>query len=214
MSAQCPKNTRPPPECLGWESVSSVSYYTADTVSSIIRDMTNFELNHSLDMLRLTQTDLAARLGVTPRTVRRWQAGEQPIPIWVREVLNAWHQLHARNLPWGADLESIWYGDDDQIRRHEDHDKALAALLQRVRARGGPAAPWRVNLREHSATLGPMSVRFYRLASDSFSLANYRRGDVPPDAHRDQPLIEDAVAAFAAAVGAARSSRPNQAWDE
>ena len=183
-------------------------------MSSMIGDMTNLELNRSLDMLRLTQADLAARLGVTPRTVRRWQVGEQPIPIWVHEVLKAWHQLHARNLPWGADLESIWYGDDDQIRRHEDHDKALAALLQRVRARGGPAAPWRVNLREHSATLGPMSVRFYRLASDSFSLANYRRGDVPPDAHRDQPLIEDAVAAFAAAVGAARSSRPNQAWDE
>jgi DNA-binding XRE family transcriptional regulator len=185
-----------------------------DITSYIMADMTNLELNHCLEALSLTQADLAARLGVTPRTVRRWQAGEQPIPTWIAEVLGAWRQLHAHNLPWGADLESIWYGDDDQIRRHQDHDAALAALLRRVKARGGPAAPWRVNLREHRATLGPMIVRFYRLASDSFSLANYRRADVPPDVHRDQPLIEDAVAAFAASISAARTARPNQAWDE
>src|ERR1019366_25432 len=72
-------------------------------------------------------------------------------------------------------LESIWYGDDDQIRRHQEHDKALAALLRRVEARGGPAAPWRVNLKEHNATIGPMVVTFYKLLSRSFSLAHYRR---------------------------------------
>jgi DNA-binding XRE family transcriptional regulator len=176
--------------------------------------MINTELTNCLAMLNLTQADLAARLGIAARTVRRWQAGDQPIPTWVVEVLDVWRQLHACGLPWGADLESIWYGDDDQVRRHQDHDKALAALLRRVKARGGPAAPWRINLRERSATLGPMTVRFYKLASNSFSLANYRRGDVPPDARRDQLLIEDAVVAFSEAVSAARTARPNQAWDE
>lgn len=175
--------------------------------------MTNIELNRYLERLDLTQADLAARLGVATRTVRRWQAGDQPVPVWVDEVLAAWRQLQARNLPWGADLESVWYGNDDQIRRHQDHDRALATLLRRVNARGGPAAPWRIKLRERSATLGPMTVRFYKLASDSFSLANYRRGDMAPDPHRDQSLIEDAVAAFAAAVSAARSSQPGRAWD-
>jgi len=174
----------------------------------------NTELTTSLAMLNLTQADLAARLGVAERTVRRWQAGEQQIPTWVVELLDVWRQLHASGVPWGADLESIWYGDDVQIRRHQDHDKALAALLRRVKARGGPAAPWRINLREHSATLGRMTVRFYKLASNSFSLANYRRGDVPPDARRDHQLIEDAVVAFSEAVSAARTARPNQAWDE
>ncbi|HTV68777.1 MAG TPA: hypothetical protein VMF90_09580 [Rhizobiaceae bacterium] len=176
--------------------------------------MTGDELNRYLELLELTQADLAARLGVTTRTVRRWQTSEQPTPPWVAEVLGAWRQLHTRNLPWGADLESVWYGDDDQIRRHQDHDKALAALLQRVKARGGPSAPWRVNLRDHSATLGPITVRFYRLASNSFSVANYRRGDMLPDARRDQPLIEDAVAAFAAAVSEARRARHHEGWDE
>lgn len=177
-------------------------------------DMKNTELTRFLAMLNLTQADLAARLGIAARTVRRWQAGEQPIPTWVVEVLDAWRQLHAAGLPWGADLESIWYGDDEQVRRHQDHDKALAALLRRVKERGGPAAPWRINLRERSATLGPMTVRFYKLASNGFSLQNYRRGDVPPDARRDRPLIEDAVFAFSEAVGAARTARPHQAWDE
>ncbi len=182
-------------------------------MSSIHADMKNGEFSQSLNALGLTQTDLAIRLGVTVRSVRRWQTGEQEIPEWVAEVLSAWHQLHARNIPWGADLESIWYGDNEQIRRHQDHDKALAALLKRVKNRGGPAAPWRVNLQDHSATLGRMSVRFYMLASGGFSLANYRRGDVHSDPQRDQALIEDAVAAFASAVSAARTERPRQAWD-
>lgn len=172
------------------------------------------EFRRSVQMLGLQQVDLAARFGVNSRTVRRWWAGAQPIPAWVTEVLSAWRQLHERQLPWGADLESIWYGDDDQIRRHQSHDKALAALLKRVRARGGACTPWYINLRERRASLGKITVRFYKLKSGSFSLASYRRGDMLPDVGRDWQLIEDAVAAFAEAVSAARAARPKKAWDE
>jgi hypothetical protein len=176
--------------------------------------MTNAELNQHLEMLGLKQRDAADLLRVTPRALRRWQSGEQEIPGPVAELVEAWRQLYAAKIPWGADLETIWYGDDDQIRRHQDHDKALAALLRRVENRGGLAAPWRVNLKEHSAALGPMVVRFYKLLSGGFSLANYRRSDTDPDPRRDQILIEDAVAAFAAAIGKARAERPRQVWDE
>ena len=179
-----------------------------------MRGMTDLEFNQHLEALGLRQTDAAILLRVTPRAVRRWQNGEQVIPGTVAELVKVWRQLDAAKIPWGADLESIWYGDDDQIRRHQDHDKALAALLRRVEDRGGPASPWRVNLKEHSAALGPMVVHFYRLQSGSFSLANYRRGDREPNVRRDQPLIEDAVAAFAAAVGKAGVERPNENWDE
>ncbi len=95
--------------------------------------MTNVEFNQHLEALNLKQSDAAALLRVTPRAVRRWQSGEQAIPGTVVELLTVWRQLQAATLPWGADLESIWYGDDDQIRRHQDHDKALAATLERVK---------------------------------------------------------------------------------
>jgi hypothetical protein len=176
--------------------------------------MTNDQFNMCLETLGLKQSDAAALLRVTPRAVRRWQTGEQAVPGYLVELLEAWRQLHDRNIPWGAALEAIWFGEDDQIRLHQDHDKALAAVLQRVRARGGPAAPWRVNLKEHSATLGRMDVGFYKLQSGSFSLANYRRGDREVDGRRDQDLIEDAVAAFAAAVGKAREEHPDRDWDK
>ncbi|MGO8844585.1 MAG: hypothetical protein ACLQFI_04455 [Methylocella sp.] len=176
--------------------------------------MTGAEFNHNLELLGLKQSDAAALLQVTPRAVRRWQSGEQQVPGTVAELVMIWRQLHAANIPWGADLESIWYGDDDQIRRHQDHDKALAAVLRRVKARGGFAAPWRVNLKEHSATLGQMVVRFYKLSSGSFSLQNYRRGDRERDPYRDQLLIEEAIAAFSAAIGKAKSERPEPEWDE
>jgi hypothetical protein len=151
---------------------------------------------------------------VTSRAVRRWQSGEQAIPATVVELLGVWRQLHAALLPWGADLESIWYGDDDQIRRHQEHDKALAVVLRRVKKRGGGRPDlWRVNLTRHSATLGNMTVSFYRLRSGSFSLAHYRCGEGEPNPRRDQTLIEDAVAAFATAVGKAVAERPDQSWD-
>jgi hypothetical protein len=71
-----------------------------------------------------------------------------------------------------------------------------------------------VNLKEHTAAIGPMVVTFYKLLSGSFSLAHYRRRDIEPDPYRDQSLIEDAVAAFAASVTKARTERPCQDWDE
>lgn len=178
-------------------------------------DMNAQDFSHSLHKLGMSQADIAARLGVNARTVRRWQTGEQPIPLPVVEVINAWRQLQAVGLPWGADLESVWFGDDEQIRLHQDHDKALAGILERVRSRGGPSAPWRVNLRERRASLGPITVSFNRLRSNSFSPSYYRRSDnLPPDARRDQGLIEDAVSIFAEAVADARRKRPDQGWDE
>ena len=172
------------------------------------------EFNNRLAALGLKQSDAAAMFRVTPRAVRRWQSGEQPVPGAVVELLDVWKQLHDRHMPWGPAMEAIWYGDDEQISLHHDHDKALVALLDRVRARGGASAPWRVNLKEHSATLGSMHVGFYKLRSGGFSLANYRRADRDQNGERDRLLIEDAVAAFSEAVSKARWEDPNRDWDE
>lgn len=167
------------------------------------------EFNNYLKILGLSQGAAAAHLQVAPRTVRRWQSGEQEVPPQVESLLKAWHQLDKARIPWSADLESFWLKDTNQIRRHQDHALALAALLERVKSRGGVSAPWRISLEDHEAMLEVMTVRFYQLANGGFSLANYRRSDKPPDINRDWPLIEDAVAAFAAALGESRNNTTN-----
>ena len=177
--------------------------------------MKSDDFNEHLSILGLKQGAAADLLRVTPRAVRRWQNNEQPIPGPIAELVKAWRQLSDAHIPWGPDLASIWFGDDDQIRRVQDHDKALAGILSRVARRGGAPTPWSINLKERNATLGPkLTVSFYRLANGGFSLASYRRSDIPPDPVRDQPLIEDAVAAFAQAVSKAKAERPTQGWDE
>jgi len=172
------------------------------------------EFNQHLETLGLKQSDAAVLLQVAPRTVRRWQKGEQEIPGTVADLLKAWCQLEKAKLPWTADMESILRGDDDQLHRHQDYAQELAALLRRVEARGGPSAPWRIDLKKHSATLGPMTVVFYALANGGFSPAHYRRADAALDWHRDRNLIEDAIATFASAVSKVRSARPDRNWDE
>ena len=53
--------------------------------------------------------------------------------------------------------------------------------------------PWIVDREGCRAILGPMEVSFHKLASGSFSLANYRRKDGYPDVQRDQEFIDDAT---------------------
>lgn len=176
--------------------------------------MNAFEFDQCLEALRLRQSDAAVLLQVEPRSVRRWQTGEQAVPANVAALLKAWLQLAKAHLPWTADMESIWRGDADQMERHRDYALELTALLERVAARGGPATPWRIDLKKCSATLGPVTVSFYALANGGFSLSHYRRADKDHDTQRDRQLVEDAIAAFAEAVGNARRERPDQDWDK
>jgi hypothetical protein len=114
--------------------------------------------------------------------------------------LRAWVRLHDRNLPWRPDEESIVRDDQDQIARHRANVIRLDEILARVEARGGPRVPWSVDRGRQIATLGPMEVSYYKLASGSFSLANYRRKDGEPDVERDWEAIEDAAACVARAM--------------
>jgi transcriptional regulator with XRE-family HTH domain len=172
-------------------------------MSSILGDMTNGEFSRHLQLLGLRQADAAVLLRVTPRTIRRWEKGEQPVPDSLADLLQAWRRLHQAELPWAADFDSILAEDDKQLRLQQDHARWLDAIRERVAARGGPAMPWRVDLRRHTATLGPATLSFYALLNGSFSLANYHRRDGAPDTERDRQMIEDAVVCISAAVGEA-----------
>jgi hypothetical protein len=161
--------------------------------------MSDTELRLTLTRLELSPADAAQLLGVTPRTVRRWLEGEE-VAGPAEQALRAWIRLHDRNLPWRPDEESIVRDDQDQIARHRAHAIGLDEILARVEARGGPRVPWFVDRGRQIATLGPMEVSYYKLASGSFSLANYRRKDEEPNVERDWEAIEDAAACIAQAM--------------
>ena len=153
--------------------------------------------SHFLE-LGLVPDEAAQLLSVSPRTVQRWAHGLQEIPGPTEYALRAWRGLHDRALPWRPDKLSIALDDEVQIAATRAHAIELDALLKRVEARGGPAAPWKVDLDLCKATLGPLQVSFYKLLNGGFAPQSYRRSDgLGPDLQRDGPLLEDAYACIA-----------------
>jgi hypothetical protein len=164
--------------------------------------MTANELNDHILALRVTPPEAALLLGVSHRTLRRWLEGED-VPGPAEAALRAWRTLADLHLPWKPDSVSIFEDDQDQIARHRRHTEELAALLKRVKARGGPKNPWTVDMSKYTATFGHFEVGFYKLQSGGFSLSTYRRKDEPPDLARDMAQIEDAAYCIATAFAKA-----------
>lgn len=108
------------------------------------------------------------------------------------------------DLPIGEDnIEEL----AKQIALYRQHAIQLEALLRKVEARGGPKAPWKVDLGGNEASLGHMTVGFYRLPNGGFSPSKYRRSDRHPDIHEDVALLEDAYACIARALADERRKR-------
>jgi hypothetical protein len=154
--------------------------------------MTNEEFDQSLLRLGLSPVEAAQLLTVSPRTVRRWQDGEE-VPGPAQQAIRAWVRLQERHLPWRPDSASISLDDQDQIARHRTHMVDLDSVLAGVETRGGSKLPWSVDWDRGQATLGPIIISFYKLARGSFSLGTYRRTDNYPDTIRDREMIEDAI---------------------
>jgi len=156
--------------------------------------MTATDLQNHLTRLGLSQTEAAQLLGVAPRTVRRWFEGEEEeVPGPAEQALRAWLRLQERNLIWRPDTLSLREDDQQQIAAHREYAIELSEALARVDARGGPRFPWHVDREHGCAILGPMEVRFYKLANGGFSLASYTHKNTVPDLQRDRELIEDAA---------------------
>lgn len=153
----------------------------------------------ALNELGLHQTEAAKLLSVSDRTLRRWTEETAEIPGPAEQALRAWLGLHRRGMPWRPDTNSRSAADPMQVALFRQHAVALYALLQRVDRRGGPAAPWDVDLKNHRATLGPITVFFHTLEGGGFSPSGYRRGDRQLDEERDRAILEDAYACIARA---------------
>jgi hypothetical protein len=164
--------------------------------------MTAIEFRNCLAQLGLTQIDAARFLEVDPRTVRRWAENNGvAIPGPAVQALRAWLGLQRRGVPWRP-------GDDataEQIAPHRAHAIELYELLLRVDNRGGPSDSWNVDVEKGQATLGPMTVSFYKLNNGGFSLSFYRHSGGRSDVVRDRAFIEDAAACIAKAFAAQRS---------
>lgn len=162
------------------------------------------------DLLRelgLTQSEAARLLSVDPRTVRRWAEHPSEMPGPALQALIAWRSLHRFGLPWAPGSVGLVEDDADSIAAHRAHSVGLATIIKTVCRRGGPAAPWQVDLEVCRATLGPIQVSFQPLANGGFCPKFYRRKDGPADLQRDWPLIEDAFASIAMAIARDRGSQ-------
>jgi len=166
--------------------------------------MTSQELQDYLDELGLTQSEAARLLSVDVRTIRRWFEDPKQISGPAEQALRAWLRLQRLGLAWRPDGLPI--GEDEpkelakQIALYRQQAIQLVTLLQKVKSRNGPAAPWQVDLNAREARLGPMRVQFYPLPNGGFSPATYRRSDRAPDMILDGPLLEDAYACIAAEI--------------
>jgi hypothetical protein len=169
--------------------------------------MSNLELAGSLKRLSLSEAESARVLSVNPRTVRRWVEGSTVVPGAVEQALQAWLRLESLRVPWRPEGVPIW--EEDQTKLLCDHSKELSQLIQKVENRGGPAAPWEVDLDRRKASLGPIEVRFHVLINESFSPSWYSRRDGPSDLKRDWRLLEDAFYCIAKAI-----SRAGKGWSE
>ena len=163
--------------------------------------MSKFNLSSTLSFLGLSQVAAARLLSVDGRTVRRWVEDPTEISGPAEQALRAWHRLHENGIPWSPDGVDLIEIDPEQIALHRTHTIDLANLLNKVSERGGPTAPWVVNLDKGKATLESLEVTFYKLKSGGFSPQSYKRRDPKgPDVERDWHLIEDAFACIAKAI--------------
>ena len=166
--------------------------------------MTESEFKKCLQLLDLSVSAAAKLLSVSERTVRRWADQPEDIPGPAEQALRAWSRLQRTGLSWRPDAIAIGESDveiAEKVAAHRHHAIELDALLKRVASRGGPVAPWVVDLERSRADLESISIGFYRLRNGGFSPSVYRRTDsAGTDIQRDWPLIEDGFACIAKAI--------------
>ncbi len=198
---QQPNRTRSGATLCPWEPVRPYCHLESGHSVRYNPDMmTAIEVEQLLGELGLEVPEAAPLLGVSDRTVRRWLEGDQEIPGPAEAALRAWRRLHQNHLAWRPDSLTILQEDPERIAAHRQHAIDLAALLQRVEARGGPKLSWSVRIPEGVASLDRLHVSFYKLQNGGFSLSVYSRRDgIPPDVRRDWGLIEDAAYCIAQA---------------
>jgi hypothetical protein len=161
-----------------------------------MEDMTTCEFIIILELLNITQDELANLLCINVRTVRRWIKNAEKITGPAQQAMRAWLKLHTIGMSWrpdGIDVLPIAIDNlKDIIFKTRNDLINLDGIIQKVEASGGPSTPWLVNIKKRMATCGPVWVQFC-LNDDktAFSPTCYGRSDKEPNIHRDMHLISD-----------------------
>jgi hypothetical protein len=163
-----------------------------------------------LDELRLTESQLAQFLSVNIRSVRRWIKYPYKITGPARNVILAWVRLNRLGMAWRPDEINVL--NDHQIDEIAEKIKfyrldslKLDKILIKVKERGGPSAPWNIDIDKKVAILGPLRIDFHLLTNGIFCPVSYSRSDCEPDLLRDQILIEDAYFLIDASINSLKS---------
>lgn len=110
--------------------------------------MTGIQLKMIREWLGVSGDWLAARLNVTPRTVRHWEAGRNAIPDGIRLEVKRMEQLTAQAVADGIEAlpdqpapTVVTYYSDEQYQEHEPDSNWPASWHRRVVARIAQEVP-------------------------------------------------------------------------
>jgi len=161
------------------------------------------EIKEAIAHLGVKPNELAELIDVNPRTVTRWLSGEVRVPNVVERLVQAWLTLHQFGMPWRPDGKNLLVDQHQrqQIKLQIENSLELSTILERIEAKGGPAAPWTVDIKQKRATLDSIWVSFYITVNGGFTPQSYGRTDKSVDLDRDRVLIDDAYYCIAIEIG-------------
>jgi hypothetical protein len=88
------------------------------SILRMIADMTKAQLEKALDAAGLSQSEAARQLGLDPRSMRRYIAGEVEVPRFVEFMLETWNDTNLRGV--NARLRGIVQFAQRELRKLAD----------------------------------------------------------------------------------------------